>query len=53
MIKLFNILFKKYSGCRKIYLSWDSASWNSSNNLLNKLNEVNKYRYRKKIIVQL
>lgn len=47
MIKLLEILIQKYSGCRNIYLSWDAASWHSSNSLLDKINEVNKYRYRK------
>jgi hypothetical protein len=48
MIKLLDILIKKYSGCRRIYLSWDAASWHSSNILFDKINGINKYRYRKK-----
>jgi len=46
--KLLDILIKKCSGCRRIYLSWDAASWHSSNILFQKINEVNKYGYRKK-----
>ena len=34
MIKLLEFLLKKYSGCRKLYLSWDAASWHSSNRLV-------------------
>lgn len=48
MIKLVEILMQKYSGCRNVYLSWDAASWHYSKDLLNKINMVNKYRYRKK-----
>jgi hypothetical protein len=48
MIKLLDILLEEYSGCRRIYLSWDAASWHSSNSLINRINEVNKYKYRKK-----
>jgi hypothetical protein len=48
MIKLIEILIQKYSGCRKVYLSWDAASWHSSKDLLNKINMVNKYGYRRK-----
>lgn len=47
MIKLLEILIKKYSGCRKIYLSWDAASWHSSKKFIAKVDEVNKYSYRK------
>ena len=46
MIKLVEILIQKYSGCRKIYLSWDAASWHSSKDLLDKISTVNKYGYR-------
>ena len=44
MIKLLDILLRKYEGSRRIYLSWDAASWHSSNALFNKIDEVNKYR---------
>jgi transposase-like protein len=47
MIRLLGILINKYSGCRRIYFSWDAASWHSSKVCLAKVNEVNKYRYRK------
>jgi transposase len=47
MIKLLEILLKEYSGCRKLYLSWDAASWHASNMLYEKVDEVNKRKYRK------
>jgi transposase len=33
MIRLTEILATKYAACRQLYLSWDSASWHSSNRL--------------------
>jgi hypothetical protein len=48
MIKLMHILIEKYSGNKTIYLSWDCASWHSSINLMKAIDEVNKYKYRKK-----
>ncbi|WP_262266539.1 transposase, partial [Microvirga yunnanensis] len=33
MIRLIETLAWKYAACRRLYLSWDSASWHSSNRL--------------------
>ena len=41
IIKLLNILLEKYSHCRKIYLSWDAASWHMSKQLRIKVEEIN------------
>ena len=48
MLKLLDMLLQKYSGCRKIYLSWDDASWHSSKKFLETVGTVNKLPYRKK-----
>ena len=34
MIKLAEILLAQYNDCRKLYLSWDAASWHMSKELL-------------------
>lgn len=47
MIKLLDILLEQYVGCRRIYLSWDSASWRSSKVFQKKVRNVNKLSYRK------
>ena len=41
MIKLADILRKKYRGYRTLYLSWDAASWHISKDLANHLEKVN------------
>ncbi|MXQ13538.1 IS630 family transposase [Microvirga makkahensis] len=33
MIRLTEILVTKYAACRQLYLSWDAASWHTSNQL--------------------
>lgn len=48
IVKLLRILINKYSGCRRIYLSWDGASWHSSKAFQDEVQSVNKYAYRKK-----
>lgn len=48
MLRLLDILVEKYSGCRKIYLSWDSASWHSSKKFLERVKAVNRRPYRRK-----
>jgi transposase len=48
MLKLLDILLEKYSGCRKIYLSWDGASWHSSKKFLERVGQVNRPLHRKK-----
>lgn len=47
MIKLLDRLLVEYAGCRRIYLSWDAASWHSSKIFLGKVKEVNRLYYRK------
>jgi len=47
MIKLLDMLLNQYAGCRRIYLSWDAASWHSSKIFLEKVKSVNKLSYRK------
>jgi hypothetical protein len=47
MIALLRLLLKQYSGCRRIYFSWDAASWHSSKNFLAEVGRVNNIEYRK------
>jgi transposase len=47
MIKLLDILIKKYKSDERIYFSWDAASWHASKMLKNKVDEVNSPDYRK------
>ena len=47
MIKLLEILLEEYKGCRKLYLSWDAASWHASNMLYGRVDEVNDIKYRR------
>ena len=47
MIKLLEILLDNYSGCRRIYFSWDAASWHASKVFLAKVRRVNQFSYRK------
>jgi transposase len=47
MIKLLHLLLRNYKGCRRIYLSWDSASWHASEAFCAEVEEVNKRAYRK------
>src|SRR6267142_515229 len=46
MIKLLTILIQKYKCERKIYFSWDTASWHASKALYEKVEEVNSEKYR-------
>jgi len=48
MIKMLHRLIWEYSGCRRIYMSWDHASWHSSKVLFAEITKVNNYRFRKK-----
>jgi transposase len=41
MIKMAKVLIEKYADCRKLYLSWDAASWHMSKKLLKFINENN------------
>lgn len=47
IIKLLNLLLKKYKNEECIYFSWDAASWHASKALYNKVEEVNRQEYRK------
>ncbi len=47
MIKLLDILIAKYSGCKRIYLSWDAASWHASKLFLARVEVVNEYHRRR------
>lgn len=46
MIKLFNVLLKKYKNEECIYFSWDAASWHASKELYKKVEEINCPEYR-------
>ncbi|CAB1075133.1 hypothetical protein D1AOALGA4SA_2953 [Olavius algarvensis Delta 1 endosymbiont] len=48
MIKLLNVLLEAYCSEKRIYFSWDAASWHASKELYAKVEEVNTSEYRKK-----
>jgi transposase len=48
MIKLLDVLTTKYSGCKRIYFSWDAASWHASKLFLARVEVVNEYHHRKR-----
>ena len=52
IIKMLNILIRKYSGCNTIYLSWDHASWHSSKVLFSEIDNVNEPAFRKQSNIQ-
>jgi len=41
MIKLLNLLLKKYADQERIYFSWDAASWHASKELYARVEEIN------------
>jgi hypothetical protein len=47
MIALLRMLLKQYSSCRRIYFSWDAASWHSSKKFQAEVLRVNKLEYRR------
>ena len=47
MIKLLNVLLKKYSEEKTIYFSWDAASWHASKDLNKAVDKINSPEYRK------
>jgi DDE superfamily endonuclease len=47
MITLMKTLIQEYSDCRRLYFSWDAASWHSSRRFLAEVGRVNKLEYRK------
>jgi hypothetical protein len=44
-IKLMEILLVEYSGCDKIYFSWDAASWNASKGFNKRVEAINLQDY--------
>ena len=48
MLKLLDKLLVEYTGCRRIYLSWDAASWHSSKIFVKKVKAVNRRYYRER-----
>jgi hypothetical protein len=48
MVILLRTLIEKHTGCRRIYFSWDAASWHSSKEFLAEVKRVNKLEYREK-----
>ena len=46
MIKLLELLLRNYPNEKRIFFSWDAASWHASKKLYNKLDEVNSDAYR-------
>jgi transposase len=48
MIALLKVLIERYAGCRRIYFSWDAASWHSSKRFLAEVHKVNTLGYRKR-----
>ena len=47
MIKLLELLLKNHRGCRRLYLSWDAASWHVSKELYRVVEELNRPSYRR------
>ena len=47
MIKLLEILLEEYKNEKRIYLSWDAASWHASKDLYENVEKVNSSEYRK------
>lgn len=48
MIKLLDMLLVEYAGSRRIFLSWDAASWHSSKIFLKRIKAVNRCSYRER-----
>jgi DDE superfamily endonuclease len=46
MVRLLYGLLEQYRNCRKLYLSWDAASWHTSRSLIANIWEVNTNNYR-------
>ncbi len=42
MVRMMDLLLERYKGKRKIYLSWDAASWHVSKQLFTKIDENNR-----------
>jgi len=48
MIKLLDVLLDQYQNCRKIYISWDKASWHISKELINRVDELNSEEHHRR-----
>ena len=46
MIKLLHVLLEKYWDCRRLYFSWDAASWHSSKQFLAEVKRINSKKFR-------
>jgi len=47
MIKLIEVLINQYQGQKRIFSSWDAASWHASKMVTEKTKEINRQAYRK------
>ena len=47
MLRLLYLLLDRYRGCRKLYFSWDAASWHSSKRLRRHVDRINALDYRR------
>ncbi len=47
MIKLIEVLINQYRGQKRIFFSWDAASWHASKKVTEKIKEINRQAYRK------
>jgi transposase len=46
MVRMLDLLLEQYCNERRIYLSWDAASWHVSKRFIKRVNEVNASEYR-------
>jgi len=46
MLRLLHLLLDQYRGCRRLYFSWDAASWHASKRLYREVDKVNSEQYR-------
>jgi hypothetical protein len=53
MIRLLDILIEQYADQRRIYFSWDAASWHASRALYAHVREINSSKDRRKSLVKL
>src|SRR3954452_6227420 len=43
MVRMMEVLLAKYGDCRKLYLSWEAASWHVSKKLFKRIDDHNFY----------
>ena len=48
MIKLLELLLVEYKSCKRIFLSWDAATWHISKALYQRVDEINSNEYQQK-----